>query len=171
MFFMGWLSVYPLCVIRRNTLRYCALRSLPHFSGHASRTTICSNPPIGPRFGVYSSCSFQLNPNPESVCRAEGWGERSRCAVRIDRKRERHARDGVWLPAGGENPGARGFPDSRPTPGPGIAKGEAFSPLAIPRQRQVGKSPQPGGRNRIKQNQLIRPKLNPLRQAQGERLV
>ena len=30
-----------------------------------------------------------------------------------DRKRERHARDGVWRPAGGENPGARGLPDSR----------------------------------------------------------
>ena len=49
-----------------------------------------------------------------------------------DRKRERHAMDGVWLPAGGENPAARGFPDSRHTPGPGIAKGEAFSPLAAP---------------------------------------
>ena len=67
-----------------------------------------------------------------------------------DRKRERHARDGVWLPAGGENPGARGFPDSRPTLRPGIAKGEAFSPLARPRQRQVGQSPQPTGRKRIK---------------------
>ena len=67
-----------------------------------------------------------------------------------DRKRERHAMDGVWLPAGGENPGARGFPDSRHTPGPGIAKGEAFSPLARPRQRQVGQSSQPTGRNRTK---------------------
>ena len=51
--------------------------------------------------------------------------------------------DGVWLPAGGENPRARGLPDSRHKPGPGIAKGEAFSPLVRPRQRQVGKSPQP----------------------------
>ena len=33
-----------------------------------------------------------------------------------DRKRERHARDGVWLPAGGRRPGARGFPGSRHTP-------------------------------------------------------
>jgi hypothetical protein len=40
-----------------------------------------------------------------------------------DRERERHARDGVWLPAGEERPGARGFPDSRHKPGPGIAKG------------------------------------------------
>ena len=51
--------------------------------------------------------------------------------------------DGVWLPAGGENPRARGFPDSRHKPRPGIAKGEAFSPLVRPRQQQVGQSPQP----------------------------
>jgi hypothetical protein len=69
-----------------------------------------------------------------------------------DRERERHARDGVWLPAGGERPGARGFPDSRHKSGPGIAKGEAFSPLVRPRQRQVGKSPQRTGRKRINQN-------------------
>ena len=48
--------------------------------------------------------------------------------------------DGVWLPAGGESPRARSFPDSRHKPGPGIAKGEAFSPLTRPRQQQVGKS-------------------------------
>ena len=65
-----------------------------------------------------------------------------------DRKRERHARDGVWLPAGGENPGARGFPDSRHTPGPGIAKGEAFSPLARRRSPQVNRSPASVRRNR-----------------------
>lgn len=58
--------------------------------------------------------------------------------------------DGVWLPAGGENPRARSLPDSRHKPGPGIAKGEAFSPLTRLRQQQVGKSPQPTGRNRIK---------------------
>jgi hypothetical protein len=69
-----------------------------------------------------------------------------------DRERERHARDGVWLPAGEERPGARGFADSRHKPGPGIAKGEAFSPLVRPRQRQVGKSPRWTGRKRIKQN-------------------
>jgi hypothetical protein len=40
-----------------------------------------------------------------------------------DRKRERHARDGVWLPAGGRRPGARGFPGSRHTLWPGIVKG------------------------------------------------
>ena len=45
-----------------------------------------------------------------------------------DRKRERHARDGVWLPAGGENPGARGFPDSRPTPSRRIVKDRGFGP-------------------------------------------
>jgi hypothetical protein len=56
-----------------------------------------------------------------------------------DRERERHARDGVWLPAGGGQPAARGLPGSRHKPGPGIAKGEAFSPLARRRPPQVGK--------------------------------
>ena len=56
-----------------------------------------------------------------------------------DRKRERHAMDGVWLPADGEPPVTRSLPGSRHKPEPGIAKGEAFSPLP-PRQRQVGKS-------------------------------
>ena len=51
-----------------------------------------------------------------------------------DRERERHAMDGVWLPAGGGQSAARGLPGSRHTPGPGIAKGKAFSPLARPRQ-------------------------------------
>ncbi len=45
--------------------------------------------------------------------------------------------DGVWLPAGGGQPGARGCPDSRHTSGPGIAKGEAFSPLARRRSPEV----------------------------------
>jgi len=58
--------------------------------------------------------------------------------------------DGVWLPAGGENPAARGLPDSRHTPGPGIAKGEAFSPLV--RRRWTDRQCLPGGTgsNRIK---------------------
>jgi len=75
-----------------------------------------------------------------------------------DRKRERHARDGVWLPAGGGNPGARGFPDSRQKPGPGIAKGEAFSPLARPRQAAGWHTAQAdSGRNRTNQiNELVR---------------
>ncbi len=51
-----------------------------------------------------------------------------------DRKRERHAMDGVWLPAGEGQSAARGLPGSRHTPRPGIAKGEAFSPLARHRQ-------------------------------------
>ena len=66
-----------------------------------------------------------------------------------DRKRERHAMDGVWLPAGGRRPGARGFPGSRHTLGPGIVKGEAFSPLTRRRSPQVGKTPLPTRRNRI----------------------
>jgi len=48
--------------------------------------------------------------------------------------------DGVWLPAGEENTGARGFPDSRHTFGPGIAKGEAFSPLARRRSPEVNRT-------------------------------
>jgi hypothetical protein len=67
--------------------------------------------------------------------------------------------DGVWLPAGGENPRARGFPDSRHKPRPGIAKGEAFSPLTRPRQQQVGTSSQPMGRNRPSRNR-IKPEPN-----------
>ena len=66
-----------------------------------------------------------------------------------DRKRERHAMDGVWLPAGGRRPEARGFPGSRHTLGPGIVKGEAFSPLTRRRSPQVGKTPLPTRRNRI----------------------
>ena len=77
-----------------------------------------------------------------------------------DRKRERHAMDGVWLPAGGENPRARGFPDGRPKPGPGIAKGEAFSPLARRRPPQVDRTPMPARRNRNKQNRT--PTMNPI---------
>ena len=70
-----------------------------------------------------------------------------------DRKRERHARDGVWLPAGERRPAARGCPGSRHTPGPGIAKGEAFSPLARRRPPQVDRSPMPARRNRLNPNQ------------------
>ena len=68
-----------------------------------------------------------------------------------DRKRERHAMDGVWLPAGEETPVARGFPDSRHTPRPGIAKGVAFSPLARRRSPEVNKTPASARRNRINQ--------------------
>ena len=49
-----------------------------------------------------------------------------------DRKRERHARDGVWLPAGEEHPGTRGSPDSRHTPTARGQGGRAFCPLAAP---------------------------------------
>jgi hypothetical protein len=73
-----------------------------------------------------------------------------------DRKRERHAMDGVWLPAGGRRPGARGFPGSRHTLGPGIVKGEAFSPLTRRRPPQVGKTPLPTRRNRISALPLYR---------------
>ena len=66
-----------------------------------------------------------------------------------DRERERHARDGVWLPAGEGQPAARGLPGSRHTPRPGIAKGEAFSPLARRRSPQVDRSPASARRNRI----------------------
>ena len=60
-----------------------------------------------------------------------------------ERKRERHARDGVWRPAGGERPVARSFPGSRRKPSPGIVKGRGIAPLPAPVKRQVGKSPLP----------------------------
>ena len=68
-----------------------------------------------------------------------------------DRKRERHAMDGVWLPADGEQPVTRSCPGSRHKPGPGIAKGEAFSPLARRRSPEVNKTPVSTRRNRINQ--------------------
>jgi hypothetical protein len=49
-----------------------------------------------------------------------------------DRKRERHARDGVWLPAGERRPGARGFPGSRHTPRPGVKGAWPYAPLPPP---------------------------------------
>ena len=68
--------------------------------------------------------------------------------------------DGVWLPAGEETPAARGLPDSRHTPRPGIAKGVAFSPLARRRSPEVNKTPAFARRNRIKQ---IKPQHRELR--------
>ena len=69
-----------------------------------------------------------------------------------DRKRERHAMDGVWRPAGGENPGARGFPGSRHPAKVRGQGGKALCPLAAPAKRQVGKPPKPtkGGTAPIK---------------------
>ncbi len=51
-----------------------------------------------------------------------------------DRKRELHARDGVWLPAGGRRPAARGCPGSRHTPSRRIVKGQigVWTGLIIP---------------------------------------
>ncbi len=43
--------------------------------------------------------------------------------------REPHAIPGVWLPAGGEQPAARGFPDSRHKPKARGQGGRAFRPL------------------------------------------
>ena len=47
--------------------------------------------------------------------------------------------DGVWLPADGEQPGARSFPGSRHTLKAKGQGGRPFAPLP-PRQRPVGKS-------------------------------
>jgi hypothetical protein len=58
-----------------------------------------------------------------------------------DRERERHARDGVWLPAGGERPAARGFPDSRHTPKARGQGGRAFRPLAAPANGSLANRP------------------------------
>jgi len=62
--------------------------------------------------------------------RVEGWMEPVR--GQDDRKRERHAMDGVWLPAGGRRPGARGFPGSRHTPRPGVKGAWPYAPLPPP---------------------------------------
>ena len=51
-----------------------------------------------------------------------------------ERKRERHARDGVWRPAGGEHPAARGLPGSRHPAQPRDCKGAGHRPLTRPRQ-------------------------------------
>ena len=95
-------------------------------------------------------------PKLEAVCRA-GWrGERNRGAVRM-------TATGSVTPgmACGSRPVERApEPGFFPTVGinrrPGIAKGEGFSPLTRPRQRQVGQSPQPTGRNRPIRNRPIR---------------
>ena len=43
-----------------------------------------------------------------------------------DRERERHAKDGVWLPAGEGQHGA--FPAVGKNPGPGLPRGRPFPP-------------------------------------------
>jgi hypothetical protein len=81
--------------------------------------------------------------------------------------------DGVWLPAGEGQPRTRGLPDSRHTPGPGIAKGEAFSPLARRRSPEVNPiaSACQAEPDQAQPNSSTKPSLTTLRQAQGERLV
>ena len=66
-----------------------------------------------------------------------------------DRKREYHAMDGVWLPAGEENPGARGIPDSRHTPTARDQGGRAFCPLAAPANSRLANRDCRQGRNRL----------------------
>ncbi len=123
-----------------------------------------------PSIGRNQLLLVAMTPKPEAVCRAGRRGGCSRCAVRMTAR-------GSVTPgmACGSRPVER-IPElgALPTVGinqrPGV-KGEAFSPLARPRQQQVGKSPKPTGRNRIKPNPRFIPRLNPLRQAQGERLA
>jgi hypothetical protein len=79
--------------------------------------------------------------------------------------------DGVWLPAGEGQPRTRGLPDSRHTPGPGIAKGEAFSPLARRRSPEVNQIASACQAEPDQANPSTKPSLTTLRQAQGERLV
>ena len=63
--------------------------------------------------------------------------------------------DGVWRPAGGENPRARGFPGSRHPAKVRGQGGKALCPLAAPGKRPVGKSPEPaqGGTAKSEPNQ------------------
>jgi hypothetical protein len=111
-----------------------------------------STQPTLPDASTHRTLLFPMTPHKTQSRlsgRVEGWMEPVR--GQDDRKRERHAMDGVWLPAGGRRPGARGIPGSRHTLGPGIVKGEAFSPLTRRRPPQVGKTPLPTRRNRITQ--------------------
>ena len=49
-----------------------------------------------------------------------------------DRERERHAMDGVWLPAGEGQSAARGLPGSRPKPKARDCQGGGLFPLGPP---------------------------------------
>ena len=64
-----------------------------------------------------------VKPKLEAVCRAEGWGEWSRSAVRMTAK----GSVTPWMACGSRpvegSPALGSFPDSRHTPRPGIAKG------------------------------------------------
>ena len=67
--------------------------------------------------------------------------------------------DGVWLPAGGENPRARGFPDSRHKPTARGQGGRAFWPLAAPANGRLANRPsRQGGTG----SSRIRDKSNPI---------
>ena len=69
-----------------------------------------------------------------------------------DRKRERHAMDGVWLPAGGENPAARGSPDSRHPAKTRDCKGAGHRPFTRPRQTAGWQNAPADGAERTNQN-------------------
>jgi hypothetical protein len=93
-------------------------------------------------------------PKLEAVCRAGRRGGRSRCAVRMT------ARGSVTpgMACGSRpveaTPQLGAFPTAGIRQGPGIAKGEAFSPLARPRQAAGWQiAPADSGRNRTKQYQ------------------
>jgi hypothetical protein len=72
-----------------------------------------------------------------------------------DRKRERHARDGVWLPAGGRRPGARGFPGSRHTPRPGVKGAWPYAPLPPPPSGRLANRPSRPRAERPHRHRLI----------------
>ena len=82
-----------------------------------------------------------------------------------DRKREYHAMDGVWLPAGEENPGARGLPDSRHTPMARGQGGRAFCPLAAPANGRLANRNSRRGGTGSSQSQI--PNRRPIATAQG----
>ena len=111
-------------------------------------------------------------PKLQAVCRAEGWGEWSRCAVRMTAKGSVMP----WMACGSRpvegSPTLGGFPDSRHTPRPGIAKGVAFSPLARRRSPEVNRSPLPARRNRNNPNRAESNRADSIRDnsaAQGRR--
>jgi len=119
----------------------------------------------------HSFCSFQLHtPKFKAVCRAGRRGGWSRCAVRMTAR-------GSFTPGMAcgsrpvkDDPKPGAFPAVGIHLGPGLPRGRPFPPWPAPANSRLANHHCRPGRNRIKPNPRFSPRLNPLRQAQGERL-
>ena len=96
-----------------------------------------------------------------------GAGRAESVRAQEERKRERHARDGVWRPAGGEHPAARGLPGSRHPAKPRDCKGAGHRPLTRPRQA-AGWQIAPADRGGTAQAASITPRAAHLAEAQPQ---